>query len=166
MWEEDETTRGVEEVKTTRGVGEAREQEGTEKLVAQLSVMQTRLWRGITNPAMVVTVIFGLWLVGLYGSFTGWVTIKLILVGGLLVYHHLLGRIHRAILGGTSKWSSKSLRMINEVATLFLVSIVFVAVLKGALTLKVAAVVMGVFMILLVGGFAIYQKVRKNRQKQ
>ena len=85
---------------------EAREQEGTEKLVAQLSVMQPRLWRGITNPAMVVTVIFGLWLVGLYGSFTGWVTIKLILVGGLLVYHHLLGRIHRAILGGTSMWSS------------------------------------------------------------
>ena len=141
---------------------EARQEEGNERLVAQLSLMQTRLWRGITNPAMFGTVVFGVWLVSLYGTLSGWVTVKLVLVAGLLGYHHLLGRIHRVILAGTSTWSSRSLRMLNEVATVFLVAIVFVAVLKNGLTLELAGAVMGVFLVLLIGGFALYQKLRKK----
>jgi protoporphyrinogen IX oxidase len=139
---------------------EARQEEGAERLVAQLSLMQTRLWKGITNPAMVLTVVFGLWLVHLYGTLSGWVTVKLALVGLLLGYHHLLGRIHRKILNGTSTWSSRALRMLNEGATLFLVAIVFVAVLKNSLTLQLAATIMGVFALLLIGGFVLYQKLR------
>jgi len=143
---------------------EARQEEGAERLVAQLTLMQTRLWLGITNPAMVFTVVFGLWLAHLYGSFTGWLAVKLALVVLLLGYHHLLGRIHRALLAGTSTWRSKTLRMLNEVATLFLVAIVFVAVLKNGLTLPLIGAVLGIFAVLLVGGFVIYQRVRARRE--
>ena len=52
--------------------------------------------------------------------------------------------------------------MINEVATLFLVTIVFVAVLKNSLTLPLIGAVLGVFSVLLVGGFVIYQQVRRR----
>ena len=144
---------------------EARQEPGADRLVEQLSLMQTRLWKGITTPAMIFTVIFGLWLAYLYGNLPGWLTLKLALVLLLLGYHHLLGRIHRALHAGTSTWSSRSLRMINEVATLFLVAIVFVAVLKNALTLPLIAAILGVFSVLLLGGFVIYQRVRgRSRQ--
>ena len=145
---------------------EAREKPDNELLIAQLSLMQTRLWRGITNPAMVLTLVFGLWLAHLYaqlyGGMSTWLIVKLILVGLLVGYHHVLGRIHRKILEGTSSWSSKSLRILNEGATLFLVAIDFVAVLKNGLTLKLAGSILGVFLRLLVGGFLLYQKVRKS----
>jgi putative membrane protein len=145
---------------------EARQEAGGERLVEQLTLMQTRLWKGITTPAMIATVTFGLWLAYLYLKLTenlsGWLVLKLALVGLLLGYHHLLGRIHRALINGTSSWSSRSLRMINEVATLFLVTIVFVAVLKNSLTLPLIASVLGVFAVLLVGGFVIYQQVRRR----
>ena len=87
--------------------------------------------------------------------------IKFGLVGLLLGYHFLLSNIHRRILDGSSTWTSKALRMINEVASLYLVAIVFVAVLKNTLTLSLAATILAVFLVLLVGGFWIYQKVRK-----
>ena len=144
---------------------EAREEPGTERLIQQLTLMQTRLWNGITNPAMVSTVVFGLWLAYLYGSLSTWLIAKLCLVALLLSYHHLLGRIHKALLAGTSTWSPRALRMLNEVATLFLVAIVFVAVLKNALTLQLMAAILGVFTVLLVGGFVIYQRVRAAKPK-
>ena len=138
------------------------QEEGAERLVDQLSLMQRRLWRGITTPAMVLTVIFGLWLVHLYGTISGWVTTKLILIGLLVGYHHLLGRIHRQLLNRSSTWTTTSLRALNEVATLFLVAIVFVAVLKDGLTLSLATQILGAFVTLLVGGFVIYQRIRKQ----
>jgi|TARA_Y100000589_G_C27125627_1_gene618398 putative membrane protein len=147
---------------------EARDRADNPELIEQLTVMQTRLWRGITNPAMVFTMIFGLWLASMYGGAYGgvptWLLIKFGLLGLLLGYHHLLSHIHRRILDGTSTWTSKSLRMINEVATLFLVSIVFVAVLKNTLTLSLAATILAIFIVLLVGGFLLYQKVRKANE--
>ena len=146
---------------------EARDRGDNSELIEQLTVMQTRLWRGITNPAMVFTMVFGLWLASMYakayGGVSTWLLIKFGLVGLLLGYHHLLSHIHRRILDGSSTWTSKALRMINEVATLFLVSIVFVAVLKNTLTLSLAATILSVFIVLLVGGFWIYQKVRKAK---
>ena len=145
---------------------EARERNDNPELIEQLSVMQRRLWNGITNPAMVFTMIFGLWLahlyVQLYGGAPTWLIIKLGLVGSLFGYHYMLGIIHRRLMDGTSTWSSKSLRMVNEGATLLLVAIVFVAVLKSTLTLSVAATILVVFTFLLVGGFLLYQKVRKS----
>ena len=145
---------------------EARDRNDNPELIEQLTVMQRRLWNGITTPAMVFTMIFGLWLAHLYvqsyGGAPTWLIIKLALVGSLVGYHYMLGIIHRRLTDGSSTWSSKSLRMVNEVATLFLVAIVFVAVLKNALTLSVAATILLVFTVLLVGGFMLYQKVRKS----
>ena len=145
---------------------EARDRNDNPELIEQLTVMQRRLWNGITTPAMVFTMIFGLWLAHLYvqsyGGAPTWLIIKLALVGSRVGYHYMLGIIHRRLTDGSSTWSSKSLRMVNEVATLFLVAIVFVAVLKSTLTLSVAATILLVFTVLLVGGFMLYQKVRKS----
>ena len=127
----------------------------------QFNTMQTRLWYGITWPAMIATVFFGGWLLYLIdGLKLPWMHIKLTFVLLLIGYHLLLGHIHRQLISERSTWASKTLRIINEVATLFLVAIVFVAVLKSSLTLKLAGIVFAAFTVLLVSGFYIYQKVR------
>ena len=130
---------------------------------AQFNTMQHRLWYGITWPAMISTVFFGAWLIYLIdGLRLPWMHIKLTLVALLIGYHLLLGNIHRKLKAGHSQWRSKTLRAVNEVATLFLVGIVFIAVLKSSLTLNIAGVVLGLFTVLLVGGFLIYQAFRKK----
>ena len=136
--------------------------EASAVLTKQLAVMQRRLWLGITWPAMVFTLVFGSWLLGSYvqihGELHGWLHLKLTLVLLLVGYHLLLGRIRQALLHNTCKWSPKSLRVLNEVATIFLVFIVFVGVLKNAFTLHLALMVGGVLGAVLALGFWAYHR--------
>ncbi len=141
---------------------EAREKGTAEQevLIKQLTLMQRRLWRGITWPAMVATLVFGGWLLSLYGVQSGWIHLKLALVLGLVGYHLLCGSVHRAVIENRCTWTSNQLRALNEVATLFLVCIVFVAVFKSAMTFALGATVVGGFSFFLVSGFWIYKRMR------
>ena len=132
----------------------------------QFNTMQHRLWYGITWPAMVATLIFGTWLATLYGVLLPWLHLKLTLIALLVAYHLLLERIHRSLVQGKPRYSSNTLRAINEVATLFLVGIVFTAVLKDALTLALAAKIFGVFTALLFIGFFAYKWYRRSKSAQ
>jgi putative membrane protein len=136
-------------------------------LQEQLRMMQRRLWYGITWPAMIVTMIFGGWMVGLRlldGIPLGmWLHIKLTLVAGLVGYHLLCGRIRKQLAAGTCRWSSQGLRVWNEIATLFLVAIVFVAVLKSGLSLLWAVVGLVLFAATLMVAIRVYRRVRQGR---
>ncbi|MEE2960656.1 MAG: CopD family protein [Myxococcota bacterium] len=144
---------------------EAREKSAQEEkiLIAQLQIMQQRLWYGITWPSMVVTLLCGLWLTHLYGSLPQWLIIKLTLILLLVCYHLLCGSILKKLRSdAVGNWSSRRLRMLNEVATVFLVFIVFTAVFKQQMTLPILGKITGTFFFLLVGGFLLYQKMRKK----
>ncbi len=132
-------------------------------LVAQLRVMERRLFYGITWPAMVLTLFFGTWLLGLYGQFgLPWVHIKLALVAGLVWYHLRCQKILTELRRGRCSRTSRSLRFFNEVATLFLVAIVFLAVYKGEMTIARAAIIAAVFIAVVGGGFLAYQRLRST----
>ncbi|MEL6547607.1 MAG: CopD family protein [Myxococcota bacterium] len=113
---------------------EAQERPGPERdvLQPQLRLMGRRLWNGIATPAMIFTLVFGLWL-ALTSSHWGslWLNVKLGFLVLLVAYHHQMGRLRKQILAGTIRWSSTHLRLWNELATIFLLSIVFLAVLKN-----------------------------------
>lgn len=132
----------------------------------QFNTMQHRLWYGITWPAMVATLVFGIWLLTLYGLLLPWLHLKLTLIILLIGYHLLLEWIHRGLVRGAVRFSSNTLRVINEVATLFLVSIVFTAVLKDALTLALAAKIFGTFALLLFFGFFGYKWYRRSKSAE
>lgn len=131
-------------------------------LLAQFQIMGRRLWYGITWPAMIVTLTFGLWLVILYNDWSQpWVHAKLTLVALLVVYHLICGSIRKGIVAGTSKWTSHRLRLWNEVATVILIATIFVATLKSQafqLSLLVGIVVT---IVALTAGVYLYRKVRK-----
>ncbi len=104
-------------------------------LQPQLRIMQRRLWYIIGWPAMVLTFVFGFWMIievpALLDS--DWMQIKLGMVGALLLYHLSCERMLRRLANDSFHWRSNQLRLWNELATLFLVAIVFVVVLKDSM---------------------------------
>jgi putative membrane protein len=99
---------------------------------AQLAVMSRRLYRFVT-PFMVLTVVFGVWMITLapdYYLSATWLWLKLAGVAFLIVYHFQCGRYVKAINEDSDSHSHVFYRFFNEVPVLFLFAIVFLVVLK------------------------------------
>lgn len=131
-------------------------------LLKQFGIMQKRLWYGITWPSAILTLIFGTWIGILYGSLPGWLLVKLFFVLGLFIYHLSLHKIFRQQQKENFKWSSQKLRMWNEVATLFLIAIIMLAVVKELLSVVWGIVVLVAFTFLLLLAIRMYKKYRKE----
>src|SRR6218665_1685900 len=106
-----------------------------EILHKQFTIMQRRLWYVITTPSMILTVIFGTLMLTANSGLLKmpWMHIKLTFVAILLVYHFICQGIMYNLASGNSKWKSGHLRLWNELATLILVAIVFLVVMKTSL---------------------------------
>lgn len=130
-------------------------------LLKQFSLMQKRLWYGITWPSAILTLIFGTWMGLLYGSLPPWLLIKLLFVLGLFIYHIFLHTIFLQQQKDNFKWSSYKLRIWNEVATIFLVAIVMLAVVKQLLSFVWGLAVLIAFGLLLFAAIKIYKRIRK-----
>lgn len=134
-------------------------------LQKQFGVMMRRLWFGITWPSAILTLIFGAWVWYLLGSFPQWLVIKLCFVVGLYVYHLTLHIIYGQQMRGVFRYSSQQLRIWNEVATIFLVAIVMLAVVKQNMSVVWGIVGLIAFVILLMSAIRIY-KLLRNRDRQ
>jgi len=99
--------------------------------MALFKVMQRRLLM-ITHIGGVLAIGFGVAsLINAPGWLSqGWMHTKLLLVGGLIVYHLYCIRIVGQFATDANTRSSKFYRLFNEVPALFLVLIVLLAVLK------------------------------------
>ncbi|MES2984305.1 MAG: CopD family protein [Pseudomonadota bacterium] len=102
---------------------------------AIFTVMERRLLRAIMNPAMVLTLGFGIWLVIItgYGSPDNpapWLMAKLLLVLGLAGLHGFFSACRRKLANGTNTRSARFYKIINELVTLFFIAIVLLAVVK------------------------------------
>jgi protoporphyrinogen IX oxidase len=127
-----------------------------------LSLMAYRLWFGITWPAGIVALTFGSAMLPWFWPLAPWLQIKLALVVGLVGYHLACHRLHARLQAGEAVWSSTAFRMWNEVATLFLVAIVFLVVLKDVRSLGVATVGLGLFAAGLMAGVLVYRRLRER----
>jgi|SRR5271165_1717485 len=94
-------------------------------------VMERRLLKVITNPAMLVVWALGLWLGFTGGWFAaGWLQAKILLVLVLSGVHGLLVRWMRDFACDHNRHSGKFYRVINEVPTVLMIGIVVLAVVK------------------------------------
>jgi len=94
-------------------------------------VMERRLLKGIINPAMIATWVFGLWLIWLGGwMWATWLHLKLVLVIVMSGIHGMLARYVRDFAADQNRHSQKFYRIINEVPTFLLIGIVLLVVLK------------------------------------
>jgi len=142
---------------------EANEKQEPERgiLLKQFSIMQKRLWYGITWPSAILTLIFGTWMGFLFGSLPSWLLVKLLFVLGLFIYHLFLHNIFRQQQKLNFRWNSQQLRIWNEVATLFLVAIVMLAVVKQLISFIWGILVLIAIGILLFAAIKIYKRFRK-----
>jgi putative membrane protein len=88
--------------------------------------------------------------------------LKLTLVFFLYLYHYSLQIIFQQLQKGLTKYSSNQLRFWNEVATLFLIAIVFLIVLKDSLSMVWGLAGLFVVTFLILAGMKIYKKYRNN----
>ncbi|MEK8089422.1 protoporphyrinogen oxidase HemJ [Thermithiobacillus plumbiphilus] len=101
---------------------------------ATYKVQERKLWRGITNPSMMIAVGLGLWLLFAYGwtayKADGWLHAKLALVVVLLGYHVYLGWLVRVFQADANTRSHVFYRWINEFPVLILIAVVILVVVK------------------------------------
>jgi putative membrane protein len=145
---------------------EAQKKEDPEKniLTTQLLLMQKRLWYIIGWPAMIGTFIFGWWMIWQNPIYLElpWMWLKLIMVGLLFLYHLQCHMIFVKQSQNIFKWTSFQLRLFNELATVFLVAIVFLAVVKSTGSIVWGVLGLFVFAAVLMTFVTIYRKMREK----
>ena len=109
------------------------ENKKSENLIASFKIMERRLFIYIMNPAMIFSWFLGLLLIhsiGFENLNTTWLKIKLILVILLTIYHFFLFYCLTKFANNYNSHSSKFYRIINEIPTILLISIIFIVVFK------------------------------------
>ena len=94
-------------------------------------VMERRLLRGIINPAMIVTWVFGLWMAWKIFDFQGgWLHAKIALVLVLSGLHGYLAGAVRKFAEDKNEKPARHWRIVNEIPTLLMIVIVILVVVK------------------------------------
>ncbi len=96
-------------------------------------LMEKRLYFYIMNPAMILSWVFGVLLIYTQGQESLgflWMKVKLGLVTILTAYHFYLLAILKDFQLDNNTKNSKFFRIINEVPTILLITIIFVVVFK------------------------------------
>ncbi len=149
---------------------EANEKEEPAKsiLTTQLTLMQKKLWYIITWPSFIGTFIFGTWMLILNPAILSfpWMWLKLIFVGLLALYHLQCHAYFKQQRAGIFKPSSFKLRLFNELATIFLVAIVFLIIVRSTGGLVWGMLGLFIFAALLMGGVFIYKRHRRITEER
>lgn len=135
-----------------------------EILAEQLKLMTKRLWYIITWPSAVLCTIFAIWLLLLMPGWLqqGWMHIKLLFVLLLFVYHGKCHQIFKQLQRDEVKYTSRFMRIWNEVATLILFAVVFLVILKNAFNWIYGVVGIFILAILLMLGIRLYKRIREK----
>lgn len=138
-------------------------------LTEQFTIMMKRLWYGITVPSAILTLIFGLTTLVKSGYHKvllqpegSWMLLKLVFVLFLYIYFIMEHRLFRQQVKGVFKMSSQQLRVWNEIATILLIAIVMLVVVKQNMSAVWGLVGLVVFIIVLMSAIKIYKTLRNN----
>ena len=125
--------------------------------------MTKRLWLIITWPSAILATGFGIALFVLNDDLINseWMKVKLIFVFILILYHIKTHLIYKQLQNDIINYSSNFMRYWNEVATIILFAVIFLATLKRV---EPVFVVFGIISLslILVFGIKFYKKVRNE----
>ena len=135
-------------------------------LTAEYERIERRLFNIIATPAMILTLIAGITMVCLATSLmqANWLIVKLCFVVGLVFYHFICLNMMDQMRNGVFNWTSFQLRLWNEVATIFLFAIVFLAVLKNAVDWIYGMLGLVAFAMIIMSAVKIYKNYRLNKK--
>jgi len=100
----------------------------------RFKVMERKLFFGIMTPGLILTLIFGVWMLtdyawAVFGQ-AGWLHAKLALVALLCVYHFVCGKWLLDFKHDRNKHTHVYFRWMNEIPVVFLVIIIILATVK------------------------------------
>lgn len=102
--------------------------------IERFKIMERKLYFGIMTPGMVLTLLFGVWMLVDYAweafGASGWLHVKLTLVLLLVGYHIVCGKWLMDFKHDRNTHSHVYFRWMNEVPVIFLFAIVLLATLK------------------------------------
>jgi len=135
-------------------------------LARQYTLMEWKSYKIILQPAIVITWSFGVTMLFIQPIWLreGWMHLKLAFLILLTGYTHYLKGHIRKLENGTSKFNHIHYRALNEVPTIFLVAIVFLAVFKTRINYFALFGGLAVFMGLIAWG--IRKANRDNSQQR
>lgn len=142
-----------------------KEQPDRDILSKQFTIMEKRLFSIIVRPAMIITFIGGIAMLIINPVYLeqGWMHIKLLLVLLLAGYSEFNPMYTKFLERGLQPMSSKRMRMLNEVPTIFLVAIVLLGVLKNQLSILNLILTIIVFTLVLGIFFYLYTRARQKK---
>ncbi|MCB0669501.1 MAG: CopD family protein [Saprospiraceae bacterium] len=143
----------------------SKEQPDRDILSKQFTIMEKRLFTIIVRPAMIITFVGGIAMLVLNPAYLqqGWMHIKLLLVVALAGFSEFNPMYTKFLERGIAPMSSKKMRMLNELPTIFLVAIVLLGVLKDQMSLVDLLLTIVVFTVVLGIFFYIYTKARQKK---
>ena len=98
-----------------------------------LKIMELRLQKYIMNPAMLLTLLFGIFLLKtgeLVNWAEKWIYFKLLAVFLLLLVHYLLAKYRKDFFLNKNRHSKKFYKILNEIPTILLILIILLVYLK------------------------------------
>ncbi|MFS4492918.1 CopD family protein [Maribacter sp. 2308TA10-17] len=133
-----------------------------EILTKQLKLMTKRLWYIITWPSAVLCSIFAIWLLVLMPGWLQqpWMHVKLAFVLLLFFYHGRNHLIFKQLQRDEVRYTSRYMRIWNEVATLVLFAVVFLVILKSAINWVFGVLGILVLGVLIMLGIRLYKGIR------
>lgn len=110
-------------------------------LQQQYQVMETRLYRIIMTPAMILTIGMAIGMVVTAPELMKdlWLQIKMGLVALLLGYHHICARLMKEMATGKFRFTGQQFRWFNEFPTVLFIVVVLLAVFKNNFPTSAAA---------------------------
>ncbi len=101
--------------------------------IERFKIMERKLYRGISTPSMIATLVFGFWLISynVEGYFAGgWLHAKLFLVALLVAYHFYSGHLLKQFRDDQNNRSHVFYRWFNEFPVLILIAVIILVVVK------------------------------------
>lgn len=135
-------------------------------LGAQLKIMANRLWYIITWPSAILTLFLGSWMVISNPAMLllSFMQIKLSFVLLLYIYHFACHKLYKQLQNDIVKYTSTQLRIFNEIATIILISVVFLIVLKNEFNWIKGTIGFVLVAVLLMLGIRIYKRIRNQNE--
>jgi len=100
----------------------------------RFKIMERKLFYGIMTPGAILTLLFGFWMLYDYAwaayASSGWLHAKLALIGVLMVYHIICGKLVRDFRDDKNSHGHVYYRWFNEFPVLILIAIIILASVK------------------------------------
>lgn len=99
----------------------------------RFKIMERRLLRAITTPAMISSLLFGMLLVSIPGVVnwsSGWWHVKMAALLGMFIFHGFCARWRGEFSRDRNRHSERFYRMANEIPTVLMMVIVIMVIVK------------------------------------